>query len=214
MGDPGFIKHDREDGQDAVDDRLATRRAVHRLRRRRVQTQASRCMDCGVPTTCRVARSATDPGMERPRLQGRLGRSLRRLHATNNFPSSPAASAPPRARTAAPRHHRPGGHHQDARGDDRRQGVRPAHHRAPRSAPARPSPSSAAAPGLACAQQLNRAGHRSRSSRRTTAPVAWSCTASRTTSSARRRCSAASTCWSKKASIRTAAKSVRKDANA
>ncbi|MEZ4465436.1 MAG: hypothetical protein R3F43_13405 [bacterium] len=63
--------------------------------------QAGRCMDCGIPFyATRAARWEPHPRLQRSRLPGDQ-EAWRILKETNGFPSSPAASARPRARRPA-----------------------------------------------------------------------------------------------------------------
>ena len=90
MGDPtGFMKHNRQAPKYLpVDDRLANHEEhIEVLPESTVRTQASRCMDCGVPfcmSGCPLGNLI--PDWNDLVFRGRWKDALRALHATNNFP--------------------------------------------------------------------------------------------------------------------------------
>jgi NAD(P)H-dependent glutamate synthase small subunit len=90
MGDPkGFMKHDRSAPKLLpVDERLAHHEEHYEdFAEEQVQTQASRCMDCGVPfcmTGCPLGNLI--PEWNDLVYRGRWEEALEALHATNNFP--------------------------------------------------------------------------------------------------------------------------------
>jgi NAD(P)H-dependent glutamate synthase small subunit len=90
MGDPkGFMKHTRHVPHlRPVDERLAHHEEHYDIfNEERVQTQASRCMDCGVPfcmTGCPLGNLI--PEWNDLVYRGRWEEALSALHATNNFP--------------------------------------------------------------------------------------------------------------------------------
>jgi len=90
MGDPkGFMKHTRQAPKyHSVDERLAHHEEhIEVLGEEQVQTQASRCMDCGVPfcmTGCPLGNLI--PEWNDLVYRGRWKEALAALHATNNFP--------------------------------------------------------------------------------------------------------------------------------
>jgi NAD(P)H-dependent glutamate synthase small subunit len=90
MGDPkGFMKHGRQAPKYLpVDKRLANHdEHIEILADQQVQTQASRCMDCGVPfcmTGCPLGNLI--PEWNDLVYRGRWQEALTALHATNNFP--------------------------------------------------------------------------------------------------------------------------------
>jgi glutamate synthase (NADPH) small chain len=128
-----------------------------------LKAQASRCMNCGIPychNGCPVNNMI--PDWNHLVYEGTGSDALETSIRPTISPNSPAASAPPRARRLHAEHHRPAGDHQVDRMRDRRRGwkegwITP---QVPEKRPASRSPWSAPArPGLACAQQLARAGH-------------------------------------------------------
>jgi len=90
MGDPrGFIKHGRRDKTlQPVNVRLQHHDEQYNYpREEKVQTQASRCMDCGVPfcmTGCPLGNLI--PEWNDLVYRGKWKQALKALHATNNFP--------------------------------------------------------------------------------------------------------------------------------
>ncbi len=90
MGDPrGFIKHGRRDKTlQAVDSRLQHHDEHYNYpSEEKVKTQASRCMDCGVPfcmTGCPLGNLI--PEWNDLVYRGQWLQALEALHATNNFP--------------------------------------------------------------------------------------------------------------------------------
>ncbi|MDH4021012.1 MAG: glutamate synthase subunit beta [Xanthomonadales bacterium] len=90
MGDPrGFIKHGRRDKTlQAVDSRLQHHNEHYNYpSEEKVKTQASRCMDCGVPfcmTGCPLGNLI--PEWNDLVYRGQWKQALQALHATNNFP--------------------------------------------------------------------------------------------------------------------------------
>jgi glutamate synthase (NADPH/NADH) small chain len=90
MGDPtGFMKHTRQAPKYLpVDMRLANHEEhIETLPDESVRTQASRCMDCGVPfcmTGCPLGNLI--PEWNDLIYRGRWQEALQALHATNNFP--------------------------------------------------------------------------------------------------------------------------------
>ncbi len=90
MGDPkGFMKHTRQVPKYLpVDLRLANHEEhIEEFSEEQVQTQASRCMDCGVPfcmTGCPLGNLI--PEWNDLVFRGRWKEALAALHATNNFP--------------------------------------------------------------------------------------------------------------------------------
>jgi NAD(P)H-dependent glutamate synthase small subunit len=90
MGDPrGFIKHGRRDKTlQLVNARLQHHDEQYNYpREEKVQTQASRCMDCGVPfcmTGCPLGNLI--PEWNDLVYRGKWKQALKALHATNNFP--------------------------------------------------------------------------------------------------------------------------------
>jgi NAD(P)H-dependent glutamate synthase small subunit len=90
MGDPkGFMKHGRQAPKYLpVPQRLVNHEEhVEVLPEEQVQTQASRCMDCGVPfcmTGCPLGNLI--PEWNDLVFRGRWQEALQALHATNNFP--------------------------------------------------------------------------------------------------------------------------------
>jgi len=90
MGDPtGFIKHTRQAPKYlAVDERLKNHEEhIEILADQAVRTQASRCMDCGVPfcmSGCPLGNLI--PEWNDLVFRGRWREALAALHATNNFP--------------------------------------------------------------------------------------------------------------------------------
>ncbi len=90
MGDPkGFMKHTRQVPKYLpVDQRLANHEEhIEEFSEEQVQTQASRCMDCGVPfcmTGCPLGNLI--PDWNDLVFRGRWREALAALHATNNFP--------------------------------------------------------------------------------------------------------------------------------
>ena len=97
MADPrGFLKHGRQDPKKrSRDDRARDWREVYadtapEEREQHVRTQASRCMDCGIPF-CHSGASGCPLGNLIPEWndlvrQGHWAAASDRLHATNNFP--------------------------------------------------------------------------------------------------------------------------------
>ncbi|MBM7775700.1 glutamate synthase (NADPH/NADH) small chain [Actinokineospora baliensis] len=97
MADPsGFLRHGREDAaKRPVDERLGDWREVYRdlpapQRDEQVGTQASRCMDCGIPF-CHSGTAGCPLGNLIPEWndlvrRGDWAMAGERLHATNNFP--------------------------------------------------------------------------------------------------------------------------------
>jgi glutamate synthase (NADPH/NADH) small chain len=90
MGDPkGFLKVSRvEEGDRAIDERVHDWREVHLAATMdQVRTQASRCMDCGIPFChqgCPLGNLI--PEWNDLVHRGKLDEAVRRLLATNNFP--------------------------------------------------------------------------------------------------------------------------------
>jgi NAD(P)H-dependent glutamate synthase small subunit len=90
MGDPkGFMKHTRQAPKYLpVDKRLINHEEhIEELSEEQVKTQASRCMDCGVPfcmTGCPLGNLI--PEWNDLIFRGRWQEALSVLHATNNFP--------------------------------------------------------------------------------------------------------------------------------
>jgi glutamate synthase (NADPH/NADH) small chain len=90
MGDPrGFIKHGRRDKNlQSVNARLQHHEEQYDYpREEKVKTQASRCMDCGVPfcmTGCPLGNLI--PEWNDLVYRGQWQQALQALHATNNFP--------------------------------------------------------------------------------------------------------------------------------
>ncbi len=90
MGDPrGFIKHGRRDKTlQLVNARLQHHDEQYNYpREEKVKTQASRCMDCGVPfcmTGCPLGNLI--PEWNDLVHRGQWKQALKALHATNNFP--------------------------------------------------------------------------------------------------------------------------------
>ena len=90
MGDPrGFIKHGRRDKTlQPVNARLQHHEEQYDYpREEKVKTQASRCMDCGVPfcmTGCPLGNLI--PEWNDLVYRGQWKQALQALHATNNFP--------------------------------------------------------------------------------------------------------------------------------
>jgi glutamate synthase (NADPH/NADH) small chain len=90
MGDPkGFMKHTRQVPKYLpVDKRLENHEEhIEEFSEEQVQTQASRCMDCGVPfcmTGCPLGNLI--PEWNDLVYRGRWQEALQALHATNNFP--------------------------------------------------------------------------------------------------------------------------------
>lgn len=90
MGDPrGFIKHGRRDKTlQAVNTRLQHHDEHYDYpREEKIKTQASRCMDCGVPfcmTGCPLGNLI--PEWNDLVYRGQWQQALQALHATNNFP--------------------------------------------------------------------------------------------------------------------------------
>ena len=91
MGDTtGFLKHGRELPTPAAPCRCASRtgaRSTSRSRSHKVRTQASRCMDCGIPfcnNGCPLGNLIPDWNDLVYRDHWR--EAIDRLHATNNFP--------------------------------------------------------------------------------------------------------------------------------
>jgi NAD(P)H-dependent glutamate synthase small subunit len=90
MGDPkGFMKHTRQAPKYLpVDARLANHEEhIEELSEEQVKTQSSRCMDCGVPfcmTGCPLGNLI--PEWNDLVFRGRWQEALAVLHATNNFP--------------------------------------------------------------------------------------------------------------------------------
>jgi glutamate synthase (NADPH/NADH) small chain len=90
MGDPkGFLKVAREDEEDrAIDERVHDWREIHLAgSSEMVKSQASRCMDCGIPFChqgCPLGNLI--PEWNDLVHKGRLDEATRRLLATNNFP--------------------------------------------------------------------------------------------------------------------------------
>ncbi|MFO7960862.1 MAG: hypothetical protein R6U94_07950, partial [Nitriliruptoraceae bacterium] len=90
MGDvQGFLKHQRElPARRPVDDRLGDWREVYLpIAQETLKTQASRCMDCGIPFCndgCPLGNLIPDWNdlVYRDHWQA----AIERLHATNNFP--------------------------------------------------------------------------------------------------------------------------------
>ncbi|CCH34068.1 glutamate synthase subunit beta [Actinosynnema sp. NPDC047251] len=97
MADPyGFLKHDRADAKKRpADERLGDWGEVYLdlgadTRDKQVRTQASRCMDCGIPF-CHSGSAGCPLGNLIPEWndlvrRGDWGQASDRLHATNNFP--------------------------------------------------------------------------------------------------------------------------------
>ncbi|HEX6341673.1 glutamate synthase subunit beta [Umezawaea sp.] len=97
MADPqGFLKHDRADAKKRpVDERVQDWREVYQTpepeaRDKQVRTQASRCMDCGIPF-CHSGSAGCPLGNLIPEWNDLVRRgdwelASDRLHATNNFP--------------------------------------------------------------------------------------------------------------------------------
>jgi glutamate synthase (NADPH/NADH) small chain len=162
----GFLEIDRQRAK-----KYSRRRAIRHFTSSRwvdkdVRDQAARCMDCGIPYLPwpdRLPGQQPDPGLERPRLQRQLGRGLRNLHSTNNFPEFTGRICPAPCEEACTLNLEDNaGHHQDDRMRHRRQGLgegwmkpEPAvrqdrqEGRRDRLGPGRHG----------CAQQLARAGH-------------------------------------------------------
>jgi glutamate synthase (NADPH/NADH) small chain len=90
MGDPkGFMKHTRQSPHYLpVPERLVNHEEhIEILPEQQVQNQASRCMDCGVPfcmTGCPLGNLI--PDWNDLVFRGRWSEALQALHATNNFP--------------------------------------------------------------------------------------------------------------------------------
>jgi glutamate synthase (NADPH) small chain len=90
MGDPkGFMKHTRQAPKYLPpDQRLANHEEhIEELSEEQVKTQSSRCMDCGVPfcmTGCPLGNLI--PEWNDMVFRGRWQEALAALHATNNFP--------------------------------------------------------------------------------------------------------------------------------
>ena len=129
MGEPtGFLKYERREPP-------ARRRSPERLRdwnevyepfpSETLQTQAARCMDCGIPFCHGCPLGNLIPDWNDLVYRDRWQEAIDRLHATNNFPefTGRLCPAPCEARVRA-RHQRRPGHHQADRGRDRRAGVR------------------------------------------------------------------------------------------
>ncbi len=90
MGDPrGFMKHQRQAPKylPAAKRLLNHEEHIEELTEEQVKTQASRCMDCGVPfcmTGCPLGNLI--PEWNDQVFKGRWQDALQTLHATNNFP--------------------------------------------------------------------------------------------------------------------------------
>ncbi len=105
MADPtGFLKHGRTTPtRRPVPVRILEWQEVYEpFPEGDLRTQASRCMDCGIP----FCNNGCPLGNLIPDWNDLVWRehwrdAIDRLHATNNFPSSPAGSAPHRARPRA-----------------------------------------------------------------------------------------------------------------
>ena len=135
-------------------------RPLHGLRHPLLPHRA-RCI-AGMAT--RLPDQQPDPRVERPRLPRPLARGARPPAQDQQLPGVHRPRLPGALRgLVRARHQRAAGDDQEHRVRDRRQGLRRGLDRAAsrrRSAPARRSRSSAPGPaGLACAAQLNRAGH-------------------------------------------------------
>ena len=100
-----------------------------------LREQGARCMDCGVPfchTGKLIEGLATGcplhnliPEWNDLVYRGRWREALDRLHKTNNFPEFTGRVCPGALRgVVRAGHQRAGGHHQEHRGLDRRQGLR------------------------------------------------------------------------------------------
>jgi len=168
MGDPrGFLKHERRDRDAlAVEDRLK-HHDEHYIDPpdEMVQNQASRCMDCGVPycmSGCPLGNLI--PEWNDHVYKGDWREAIRRLHATNNFPEFTGRICPAPCENSctlgiiAPAvtikmHEVEIADHAWEHGWIKPQ--RPAFRTGKRVAVVGSGPA-----GLACAQQLNRAGHR------------------------------------------------------
>jgi glutamate synthase (NADPH/NADH) small chain len=104
MGDPqGFMKHDRKTApRRPVDERVQDWREVYLpLSRQELQEQGSRCMDCGIPfchNGCPLGNII--PDFNDLIYRGRWEDALRRLHATNNFPEFTGRLCPAPCETA------------------------------------------------------------------------------------------------------------------
>ena len=165
----GFLEYERETPpKEPVEERIRHYRELYdydRFPETSLQQQAARCMDCGVPfchTGCPLGNIIPDwkrPRVPRPVAAGDRGppldEQLPRVHGTD-------LPRPLRGGLRA-RDQRAAGHHRGDREDDRRA-------RLPREGWIRPEPPTqrtgkrvavvgSGPAGLACAQQLNRAGH-------------------------------------------------------
>ena len=100
-----------------------------------LREQGARCMDCGVPfchTGTLLPGGASGcpinnliPEWNDLVYRGQWREALARLHKTNNFPEFTGAGLPGALRgLVRARHQRAGGHHQEHRGRDHRQGLR------------------------------------------------------------------------------------------
>jgi glutamate synthase (NADPH/NADH) small chain len=104
MGDPqGFMKHERKTApRRPVGERVQDWREVYLpLSRQELQEQGSRCMDCGIPfchSGCPLGNII--PDFNDLIYRGRWEDALRRLHATNNFPEFTGRLCPAPCETA------------------------------------------------------------------------------------------------------------------
>jgi glutamate synthase (NADPH/NADH) small chain len=167
MADPrGFLKYNREIASDRpVEKRTRDWREFHlRLEPQKLRTQAARCMDCGVPFChqgCPLGNII--PDWNDLVYRGRWREALERLHATNNFPDFTGRLCPAPCETACVL-----GINQPAVTIKQieqhiidfgfEQGYVVAEPPARRTGKTAAIVGSGPA-GLACAQQLNRAGH-------------------------------------------------------
>ncbi len=120
----GFLEFDRQEQkyQLAADRVRHFREFTLPLDEHDLTKQAARCMDCGIPfchgpTGCPVHNQI--PDWNDLVFQSDWEEASRNLHSTNNFPSSPAGSAPPRARKPARSTSRTSRCHQDDRAGHR-----------------------------------------------------------------------------------------------
>ena len=134
----GFLKHKKATPRGGpVEVRLPRlERGLQALPDESLQTQATRCMDCGIPfchNGCPLGNLI--PEWNDLSRRGHWDEAIERLHATNNFPEFTGTAVPGSVRGGVrARHRRRPGDHQADRGHDHRPGVGP---RARRAGPGR-----------------------------------------------------------------------------
>ena len=128
MADPrGFLKHDRElPSHRPVPVRLRDWKEVYEdFPEDKIRTQASRCMDCGIPfcnNGCPLGNII--PDWNDLTYRGLWHDAIDRLHATNNFPEFTGRLCPAPCESACSRHSRAARRDQTDRGRDHRPRIR------------------------------------------------------------------------------------------